>query len=217
MGNEERLRRIGAIGDIHAEDARLETALRFLKGQNLDLMVAVGDITDGPGDVGRCCELLRAYQVAAVRGNHERWFLRGVMRDLPDATESVDDRTWAYLVSLPLTRDFETVAGRLMLCHGLAHYDMGGASPGNSGNDLESLMVLDEIRKSGESRFIINGHTHRRMVRSFDGLTIINAGTIFRQHEPCFLIADFEAGHVQFYDLGDNALVTEGELFQLPR
>jgi putative phosphoesterase len=216
MNAAQRLRRIGAIGDIHGEDVRLETALRFLSEQQPDLIVAVGDITDGPGDVDRCCALLREYQVTAVRGNHERWFLRNQMRELPDATESVADKTWAYIVSLPLMLDFETSAGKLLLCHGLAHYDMGGIRPGNDGDDLESMVILSRMIESGEYRFVLNGHTHRRMVRQLDRLVIINAGTIFRKHSPCFLIADFEAGCVQFYDLADPVTVIRADSFPLP-
>ena len=71
------LRRIGILGDIHCEDGRLAAALEFLQTQQLDLICAVGDIVDGPGDVNRTIDLLHEYQVIAVRGNHERWLFAG--------------------------------------------------------------------------------------------------------------------------------------------
>jgi predicted phosphodiesterase len=80
----------------------------------------------------------------------------------------------------------------------------------------KSNLALLRLMLEGQYRFVINGHTHRRMVRSFDHLTIINAGTLYRQHEPCFLLADFEAGFVQFYDFKSHTAVSKGELFQLP-
>ena len=55
-----------------------------------------------------------------------------------------------------------------------------------------------------EYRFVLNGHTHQRLVRSFEDLTIINAGTLYRKHRPCVCVADFVVGQVQFYDLMAN-------------
>src|SRR5205085_4430088 len=123
--------RIGILGDIHCEDGRLAAALEFLHAQPLDLICAVGDIVDGPGDVNRTIDLLRRYQVIAVRGNHERWLFAGEMRGLPDVTSRFDLRLpgLAYLSELPTTRRLETVAGRALLCHGLGVDDMAGGLP----------------------------------------------------------------------------------------
>ena len=218
MGCEGQLSRIGIIGDIHAEDRLLQAALEFLTISDLDLIMAVGDIADGPGSVDRCCQLLQQYRAAAVTGNHERWFLAGEARDLPDATSSdgVSSQARTFLASLPKTRDYETVTGRLLLCHGLGEYDMGGVWPGDHGYALESNMALLRLLKENEYRFVVNGHTHQRMVRRFDQLTIINAGTLFHEHHPCFLTADFEARLVQYYDLKPRGEVEEGGREELP-
>src|SRR6185295_16503678 len=53
------LGKLGVIGDIHAEDRRLETALRWMKKLAVDRVLAVGDLADGYGDLERCCRLLR--------------------------------------------------------------------------------------------------------------------------------------------------------------
>jgi predicted phosphodiesterase len=161
--------------------------------------------------------LLRQYRVAAVAGNHERWLLAGEARDLPDATPpaEVGSEARAYLSSLPGTLEYETAAGRLLLCHGLGAHDMGGVKPGDYGYALAANFALQRLMREGKYRFVVNGHTHRRMVRSFEGLTIINAGTLFREHQPCFLVADFEDGFVQYYDLAGEGRVSEAELIGL--
>jgi predicted phosphodiesterase len=218
MTFEHPLRRVGAIGDIHGEARYLETALKFLSAANLEMVFSVGDIADGPDDVNRCCQLLQQYQVATVRGNHERWLFAGEMRDLPDAIfeADLDQESRAFLAGLPLTQSFETVAGPLLLCHGLGEYDMGGVRPSDFGYALESNLALLRLTLEGQYRFVLNGHTHQRMVRSFDRLTIINAGTLYRQHKPCFLLVDFEVRFVRFYDFKGNTKVAEAALFQLP-
>lgn len=218
MSSEKQLRRIGAIGDIHAEDFYLQTTLELLSGANLDLIMAVGDIADGRGSVDRCCQLLQLYNVATVRGNHERWLTAGEMRNLPDATrqDEVSSESRAFLSTLPNTREYETVAGPLLLCHGLGENDMSGVRPGDYGYALESNLALLKLTLEAKYSFVVNGHTHYRMVRSFDHLTIINAGTLYHEHQPCFLIADFEAGIVQYFDLDRNGTVTEGEIMKMP-
>jgi predicted phosphodiesterase len=199
----ELLRRIGVLGDIHCEDGRLAAALEFLQTQALDLICAVGDLVDGPGDVNRTIELLWQHRVIAVRGNHERWLFGGEMRGLPDSNSRVDLRPpeMTYLSELPLTRRLETVAGNALLCHGLGSDDMAGVWPQDDALRLHSNYPLWQLVNRREYRFVLNGHTHERLVRSFEDLTIINAGTLFRKHNPCFCIADFAAATVQYFDV----------------
>ncbi|HEY3256027.1 MAG TPA: metallophosphoesterase, partial [Polyangiaceae bacterium] len=133
------LRRVGLIGDIHGEDVLLERALEVLSRRDLDAILATGDIADGPGSVTRCCELLIQHRVITVRGNHERWFLRGSMRDLPDATapQQVSAQAHAMLAALPAEIEIATVAGLALLCHGLGPNDMAKVLPDDEGYWLD--------------------------------------------------------------------------------
>jgi putative phosphoesterase len=211
-------RRIGVLGDIHCEDIRLATALEFLQSQSLDLICAVGDLVDGPGDPNRTIELLRQFQVVTVRGNHERWLLNNEMRGLPEAQTRFDFTAldWAFLNQLPMWLTFETVAGRLLLCHGLGADDMAGVWPFDNSLTLHSNLALWQLVNSGKFQFVVNGHTHHRLVRSFGELTIINAGTLYRKHSPCFCIADFDQLNAQFFNLYSDGSIEPAEQFLLP-
>ena len=114
--------RVGIIGDIHAEAVRLEAALHFLQKKNVECVLCVGDIVDGQGNVDRCCELLKQNNVIIVRGNHDRWFMEGSMRNLSEATqqEDISEASKNFIESLPATQSLETTAGQLLLCHGLS-------------------------------------------------------------------------------------------------
>ena len=216
--------RIGIIGDIHSEDELLAATLDFLRQQpGLNALLCVGDVVTGPGDAGRCCRLLREAGVRTVRGNHDRWFLNqvrglGGYLHLPRATAddevTGDDR--AFLESLPVTHCVETPHGCLLLCHGLGDDDNSGVYSGDSGPALEGNHRLHALVGAGDFRFIVNGHTHDRMARTFDTLTIINAGTLRRDKNPCFAIADFTENRVQFYDMEpDTRAITPSEMFAL--
>ena len=211
------LQRIGILGDIHCEHERLATALEFFKTQNLDLICAVGDIVDGPGNVNRTIELLLEHQVLCVRGNHERWLFAGEMRGLDDATSRFDLKlpAWEFLPKLPTLRRLETVAGRAMLCHGLGTDDMAGVWPDEDTLKLHSNYALWQLVNQREYEFVINGHSHQRLVQRFEHLTIINAGTLYRKHRPCFCIADFATRTVQYFDFTSATEFTPAEQYRL--
>src|SRR5882672_7304334 len=193
--------RIGAIGDVHAEDRLLASALDTLAAAGASAILCVGDLADGTGSLGRCLKLLRERNVAVVRGNHERWLLGDVMRDLPNATAiaalSAEER--AYLAGLPPTMEFSTPFGGLLLCHGLGSNDMVKVTPDDYGYALESNDELQKLLADPKIRFVVNGHSHRIMVRHFPGLTIMNAGTLKADNDPGFLMIDFDAEEVNFY------------------
>jgi putative phosphoesterase len=207
------LRRIGIIGDVHAEDSLLGLSLHFLQSQDVDALICTGDIADGPHDVNRCCELLQHFNVAVVRGNHDRWILANEMRHLPDTTSPAElsESTRAYLENLPLVLNFQTVAGQLQLCHGLARNDMARLTPDDYGYALEMNKEL-QLLLSSAFRFVVGGHTHRRMVRPIGKVTFINAGTLFHKHSPGFAVADLEKAEVQFFDLIDGEVTAAQRL-----
>lgn len=171
-------------------------------------VLAVGDIVDGPGDVGRCCGLLRAHGVVAVRGNHDRWLLADQARSFADAhhRRDLDAETIAYLQALPRTRRITTVRGELMLCHGVGDDDMRRLVPSSPG-------IEHDLDRLGDPtlRIVVGGHTHERMVRTFPRpgmppLVFINPGTLRapgRTHVPdCgFFFVDLAASIVVIFDL----------------
>ncbi len=214
----QKLRRIGIIGDIHCEDQLLETALNFLQAQQVELICAVGDIVDGPGNANRAIELLVQNHVLCVLGNHERWLFAGEMRGLPDANSRFDlnGDSWDFLPELRSRRDLATVAGRALLCHGLGDDDMAGVWPDDPEEVLQTNIALKRLVASHQYEFVINGHTHYRMVRSFEHLTIINAGTLFRRHNPGFGLVEFDIGIVRFFDVGFDGSVLESATIAIP-
>jgi predicted phosphodiesterase len=50
---------------------------------------------------------------------------------------------------------------------------------------------LQNILKENKYNIILNGHSHRHMIKRIEHFTIINAGTLMG-HEPCFMIIDFK-------------------------
>ena len=212
------LRRTGIIGDIHCEVVRLKRVVEHFRRVGVDAVLAVGDIADGPGDLSEACSILQAEGALVVAGNHDRWLLAGEMRDVPDAIrpEAVTPEARHYLSALPKTRLLESPRGSVLLCHGLGEDDMASVRPDDDCDALLANVALVKLLASRRARFVINGHSHRPMLRTIDGLTIFNAGTLHPKHRPVCSVADFDQGEVQIYDIRGHDL-TAAECWSFER
>lgn len=206
---------LGLIPDVHGEDEYLAIAIEYLQKSGAEKLLCVGDLCDGRGDVNRVCDLLVEHDVLTVRGNHDLWLLNNEAseaRDWPEATQpkTVEARTWDYLKGLPTSQRVETIAGTMLLCHGMGDNDMGRLEPGDYGYGLENNLDLLKIYLQPDIAFVVAGHTHKLMLRRFarDGnpLTVINAGQLKHHLGPVFALADFASGAVQFYEIKNNSV-----------
>ncbi|HWA77644.1 MAG TPA: metallophosphoesterase family protein [Polyangiaceae bacterium] len=206
------LRRVGVLGDVHCQFTRLERALAHFEQERVEAVLCVGDLIDGPGDANATLALLQRAQVSCVSGNHERWLLTDTMRDLPDATpnNALSPASVTYLRSLPKTRVIETVAGRLLLCHGLGENDFLGIRPDDRDEfvlDLPEVTSLDAAHYA----FVLNGHTHRPMVRKVRSFTVLNAGTLLPGHRSVCSVLDFHARRMAVFDVSDQGVRAAAE------
>ena len=202
---------VGVIGDVHAEDELLETALAHFAAGGISTLLCTGDVVDGAGSAQRCCNLLHQRRVLTVRGNHDRWLAEGTLRTLPDATrpEHLDAAASAYLAALPRTLEFSSPLGSVLLCHGIGQNDMARVRDDDFGYALAANDELQHLLRLARHRVVINGHSHHAMVRSFGALTIVNAGTLKRDNQPCLLSIDFESALVELSRFVGGRVVPE--------
>lgn len=205
------LRRIGAFSDVHGDAVALKIALEWFQNQALDAILCCGDLMDGPGDANRCCDLLRLAPIPTVRGNHDLWFLRGWLRDLPDAwlAEELSPVNRRWLENLPSTLRYQTVRGALLLCHGLGENEMACVRSGDYGYALEANLELQNLISGREFSLILNGHTHQTMARSFGELTILNPGALSRAHGGWCAVFDLEAGLAHWMQTSDGEICSK--------
>jgi predicted phosphodiesterase len=208
-------KRLGVIGDIHTDVEGLTWAIATLQAEGVERILATGDLADGPGPgaaVTRCCEVLQSADALVVSSNHDRWLLEGEMRNLPDATflEEVSKPAREFLRNLPATIEVETPLGLLLFGHGVGADDMATLYPHDHGPALQDNAALQAVLAEGRYRMLMGGHTHRRMVRVIEGLTVINAGALSRKREPCCLLLDFEAKEARFLDRGEGGTTKPG-------
>ena len=210
------LGRLGVIGDVHCESETLEQVLDALETMNVEAVLCVGDLVDGPGDADATLRMLEARGVQCVAGNHERWFLAGEQRSLDDATPELSDASRRFIEALPPSRRYATAKGNALLCHGVGEDDEAWLLPDTRGYALQDIPTLRELMFDEEIQFMIGGHTHERMVRVFPGLTVINAGTIHRKNEQSCTVLDFVAMRVSAYSAAEERATELIEEVELP-
>jgi len=212
--------RVGFVGDVHAEDVLLEATLQFLQRSGIDTILCTGDVMDGWGDAEHCCRLLQQYRVTTVLGNHDEWYLGGKSRDLPEATPvgSLSTQSQGFVATLPRTLRYATPFGSALLCHGLGENNDASVEKSDDALAVKNNNELQNLIADPSLQIVMNGHTHEAMVRHFDGLTVLNAGSLHRDYEPVFLIVDFASGSIDVLVLQDARIgkpLRLGEL--LPR
>lgn len=212
------LSRFAVLGDIHAEDKLLALSLGWLRASRVERIFSVGDIVDGQGDADRAVALLAAHRVEAVRGNHERWWLDPEGTRVRHATpqDALMPRGRYFLEMLPSSLVVETVVGAMLVCHAVGDDDMTRVLSHHSDNEIRSTRAWARfIDEYPSVTVMVCGHTHERMVRVLDGVTIINAGTLHRHDTPGFAVVDLTLGEVVYHDLEEGGAVTLAERVRL--
>ncbi|MBX3706290.1 MAG: metallophosphoesterase family protein [Pseudomonadales bacterium] len=199
------IRRLAVLGDLHAEDVRCARVLEWLAGIDVDGVICTGDVADGGGCVDASCDLLVDANVTTVAGNHDRWLLEDRVRHVPQAHQlsALAPRTIEYLAALPRTVELDTVAGKLLLCHGIGDNDLGKVWPGTARSRVERSPALDGLLEAGRHRFLVNGHLHYRVLIDFPGMLLLNAGTLKGEHAG-FSIMDFVGDCVSAFGFDPN-------------
>lgn len=198
--------KLGIIGDVHCENETLKKVTEFFQDQGIQSTVCVGDIVDGKGDVNETISILKKNNVITVLGNHDEWSMKNYLRQLPDATmrHHLSEVSIEFLSALPRSIVFESILGQVLLCHGLNDDHMSTVRPHDMDYALKNNDELQKLMERKEIQICICGHSHYRMVKTFGHVVIINAGTLYREHQPCFAILDFPKNELTFYDIRPN-------------
>lgn len=202
MSTARNIKKLGVVGDVHAEHYRLEAALRYLQDLDTDAIVCTGDIVDGIGCPNKSIKLLDNAAVLTVRGNHDRWILQDKARHIENAhsLNELSEESLSYLTSLPNQVTLDTIRGKLLLCHGVADDDLRKVWPGTERMGIERSRLLDKIILEGKFQYLVNGHMHFRTLIHFEALTLINAGTLRGEHWPGFSVIDFETEQITAFE-----------------
>jgi putative phosphoesterase len=173
--------RVAALYDVHGNLPALEAVLAELEGEDVDLILAGGDVASGPMPA-ETLDLLRSAGARFVRGNADRVldFVGGGggSRELFRASrlwvaDRLGEARLRFLADLPLDEILDVDAlGPVRFCHG---------SPGSDVLTITRLTPDERLRELLEGvpeRVVVCGHTHVQFDRSVEDVRVVNAGSV---------------------------------------
>jgi len=199
-----------AIGDVHGCADEFEELLNALELEPGDRVIQVGDLINRGPDSHGVLELVRAYQVEAILGNHELRLLRARRDDRKDLLKSYDHATiktltgedWDFLSTLPRYKYGPTED--VVLVH-------GGFLPQQPWHtqDVDIITNIQVIDKKGNPAkrsdapnakpwadywsgkpFVIYGHTPRPNTLERPGSIGIDTGCVYGGHLTAYIVDD---------------------------
>ena len=186
--------RIGLLSDVHATAAPVREALAIFAREGVETILCPGDIAGYGEELEEVVALLQQANCQCVRGNHERWVI---------GREDIRSDICAWLVALPLAREFVFEGTRLYLVH---------ASPPDS--DMDGIKLLDETgalipqaldywreRLQGFGHdILVVGHTHQVYAEQLGETLVINPGSSAFNHSCAIL--HLPERRIEWYGVG---------------
>lgn len=184
--------KIGIISDIHSNiDALVET-IKYMKTNNVEKIICLGDIIGIGPYPEKCIDYLKEnddYILSCVKGNHEKYVVNGITRHNHKDSKPMDDKLVLmhehnhkrisekqkeYIKALK-NKDVIMVNGKKIL---VEHYHIGNDGQYKKFRKEPTLEELKEIYDDEEADIYLFGHTHKIYYKQNDNKYYINPGSL---------------------------------------
>ena len=189
--------KIAVLADIHANLSALKTANDHIEIWSPDYVIIAGDIVNrGPRPL-ECFQFVREKQLnygwKLIRGNHEEYVVHNINLRTQYTCAEVEVHRASIWTGKQLGLEVETLkalpiqvsligpdGGEVRFVHGSMKGMRDGIYPETSDEELREKIELPNKQKDyypPPSVFCV-GHTHRPLIRTLDGTTVVNAGSV---------------------------------------
>lgn len=199
--------KLGLISDVHGDPVALELAWAHLTVLGADRIVSAGDAVGYGPLPDRAVAFLAEHEIAAVRGNHDRWALeRGPNVADPFRGGTPSPETLEWLGRLPFDLPVAG-AGRVgVVVHGSPADDMEFVTRARHPERVLRGWLTDLT-----ADFLVVGHTHEPMLFECPEGLVINPGSVVSapvvSSSRTFAMLDLKAMAVTFHDVESGAEV----------
>jgi putative phosphoesterase len=176
--------RIALLGDIHGNSFALAAVLAAARAARVEKLLITGDFVGYYFWPREVMDMLRDWDIAAVRGNHEDMLVEALSAPaslekintdygsgLNVAIETLTPAQLDWLCQLPHPRSFEFDGRSLLLCHG-SPWDVNQYVYPDAKTDL-----LESCAEPGHD-WVVMGHTHYPMVEKVGKTVLVNPGSV---------------------------------------
>ncbi len=175
--------KIALISDIHGNRPALDAVLKHIKKTGAHRIICLGDLaTLGPDPV-YVIEQVRELGCTCIMGNHDEFLIKPrLINDYIDNRLISDSVDWCreqlshehlqFIRCFPKHEKVQLDRGKeLFLYHGSPRSHMEDILATTPHSDL------DEMLGGKRADIMAGGHTHKQMLRQFEGILIINPGS----------------------------------------
>jgi putative phosphoesterase len=177
--------RLAVISDIHGNTLTLQAVLDDIAGAQVDRIVCLGDLAAMGFDPAGAIDRIAGLNIPVVRGNTDDFLLKGPPEQMaaqPDGAIRRELIEWAiaqltpehraYLESLVPTTELDLGGVAICCYHGSPQSYNDPILPDTPAEQLDAWFA------GIDTPILIGGHTHRQMLRRWNGRTIINPGPV---------------------------------------
>lgn len=165
---------IGIVSDIHCNVAAMEHAIEDLSGR-VDTVIVAGDAVFQYRFSNEIVELIRAYDMPYVLGNHELSLL-GPGAERARSAPWINPANLEFMASAPKRVTLDPGGKRILVVHASPFPPYGdylfAGSP-----ELARCAYLD-------TDILILGHTHRAMAERIGRTLVVNPGSLGLADDP---------------------------------
>lgn len=173
------------LSDIHGNCYALSAVLDAISKEKIHTLIITGDFIGYYFWPKEVFELLKSWDIVAIRGNHDKMLMKAKEDDLflKEATkkygdglkialDQLDDQVSSWLLSLPDSRVFDLDQNKkIFLCHGSPWGCDEYIYPDSDGESLKRYANLNVD-------YVQQGHTHYSMIKNIENVTVINPGSV---------------------------------------
>ena len=179
--------KVAVFTDIHGNLQALEAILKDIEKENVDRIICLGDVIGIGPEPKECLDLIMNNSIDMVLGNHELYYLKGVLIEDERHYEKrkhynwiksiLDDKYYQFLKCLP----YQIRISNTLFEHFLMHKD-DGFTPFYKTTIVDDPKFPKIVSKIDED-YIFVGHEHIPFEFSCNGKTIIDIGSSGCTHD----------------------------------
>lgn len=180
---------IALISDIHGNYTALKEVLKKIDQMGIQEVYCLGDTVGYYSQVNECCETLQKRNIKSVMGNHD-WYLAA--GSFCPRSNSVND-CLRYQKQVISNDNLDWVC---RLPHFLKVRDLFLVHGGWTNPIDEYLEPTEEYFSKLQGQFFVSGHSHKQMLKDFNGKVYCNPGAVGqpRDDDPRAAFATFDGG-----------------------